>query len=146
TAAIEPLVEEGARVAPGLFFDCANQIDRLDVALRVLLYVASDRTPEASVIELTTQHMERSTGFFIKVAVEDLDRVAVPIADDRTAVALGIFLEITRNAAKDVIQILVVSQVGLAPDALEVRCKPFVEPRLRPVAAGEQVAEPLVGE
>ena len=78
------------------------------------------------------------------MAVEEFDGVAEAVADDRAAVAIGVFFQIPLDAAEDVVEILVVSEVRFAEHRLEVRGEAFVEPCVRPIAAREQIAEPLM--
>ena len=90
--------------------------------------------------------MEHGRTLLVEVTVENFDRVAERVADDRPAVAGGIFLEIVAHPAEDVVEILIVAEIGLAPDAFEEGREALVEPRVRPIAAGDQIAEPLVRE
>ncbi len=117
-------------------------VSTLRCALRS--HVVPDRSPEPRVAELAAQHVQHRAAFLIEVAVEDLDRVAKGIADDRAAVTIRLLFQIRAPALEDVVQILVVAEIGFAPDRFHVRGEAFVEPGVRPVAAGEQIAEPLV--
>ena len=144
SAAKDPLIEKSAQVSSGRVLDRTNEIDRLDVALRVALDVVPDRSPEPRVAEFAAQHVQHGRALLIEVTVENFDRIAIAIVDDRPPVAIRVFFQVGRDALEDVVEVLVVAQIRFAPNRFEERGEAFVEPRVRPVAAGQQIAEPLV--
>ena len=76
--------------------------------------------------------------------VEHLDRIAEAIANDGAAIPIGVLVEVASDAAEDVVEVLVVTKIGLAPHTLEIGRKAFVEPSLRPISTRQQIAEPLM--
>src|ERR1700691_6455651 len=80
------------------------------------------------------------------MAIEQMDRVAITIAYDRPAVVIGVLVKIALAILPDVPRELVGPEILLAPQRLEVSREALVEPRVRPIAAGQQVAPPLMRE
>ena len=63
------------------------EIARLDDAPRVFLQVGADRAPEELVAELGAEHVQDEPALLVEVAIEDVDRRVVVLADDGPAVA-----------------------------------------------------------
>ena len=59
---------------------------------------------------------------------------------------MGIFSKVRSQTFEDIVEVLVGTEIGLAPDGLHKCRKPLVEPCVRPIAAGQEVAEPLMRE
>src|SRR5271156_1645897 len=78
------------------------------------------------------------------MAIEQFDRRAIAVAYDRPPVIIGVLVEIRLAILPNIPSELVGAEIFLAPQRLEVRCEALVEPRMRPVAAGQQVAPPLM--
>ena len=141
----DPAVEQLVDVAPGRLLDGAREIPRLHRAVRVFAGVVRDRAPERGVAQLVPQHVQDAPAFFVEVRVEQVDRLVVLSADDRTLVAPRLVQ--VAVGVDEQLEVGLVAALGvLAPDVLEVGREPFVQPGLGPLAAGEQVAPPLVGE
>ncbi len=83
---------------------------------------------------------------FVEVAVEQLDRIAIDVAHDRAAVALAVLIEIAADDLEDVALVFIPAAARFHPDRFEIGREAFVEPGLRPIAAGDEIAEPLVRE
>src|SRR6266403_2051987 len=80
------------------------------------------------------------------MAIEQFDRSAIAIAYDRTAIVIGILVEIAFAILADVPRELVGPKILFAPECLEVSREALVQPGVRPIAAGQQVAPPLMRE
>ena len=141
----DPAVEQLVDVAPGRLLDGAREIPRLDRPVRVLAGVEADRPPERGVAQLVPQHVEDASALLVEVRVEQVDRLLVLPADDGTLIAPGL-VQVTLGVDQQLEVGLVASLGVLAPDVLEVRREALVQPRLGPLAAGQQVAPPLVGQ
>ena len=121
----------------------ARARSRVSTEPGVLARVVADGAPERPVAQLVPQHVQHASPLFVEVGVEEMNRLVVLPADHRPLVTprLG-------QVAVGVDQQLVVGLVAplgvLAPDVLEVGGEPFVQPGLGPLAAGQQIAPPLV--
>src|ERR1039458_7356161 len=62
------------------------------------------------------------------------------------AVVIGVLVEIGFAILPDIPRELVGAEILFAPQRLEVSRKALVEPRVRPIAAGQQIAPPLMSE
>ena len=141
----DPAVQQLVDVAPGRLLDGAREIPRLHRSVRVFAGVVRDRAPERGVTQLVAQHVDDAAAFFVQVGVEQVDRLVVLPADDRPLVAPGLVQ--VAVGVDEQLQVGLVAPLGVfAPDIFEVGREPLVQPRLGPLAAGEQVAPPLVGE
>src|ERR1039458_4136216 len=80
------------------------------------------------------------------MAIEQFDRRAISVAYDRAAVVIGVLFEIAFAILPDIPRELVGAEILFAPERLEVSREALVEPRVRPIAAGQQVAPPLMSE
>src|SRR5215471_19838666 len=101
-------------------------------------------TLEAGLPKLMAQHMQDPGAFVVEVSIEQLETVVVVnIVDDRTAV-IAIFFEIAILETEHGLFEVVSALIMLAPEVFEVGGEAFVQPAIGPVAAGEQVAKPLV--
>src|SRR5713101_1687990 len=80
------------------------------------------------------------------MTIEKLDRRPVAIAYDRPAIVIGVLVEIALAILTDVPCELVGAKILLAPERFEVSCEALVQPCVRPVAAGQQIAPPLMSE
>src|SRR6267378_3369947 len=80
------------------------------------------------------------------MTIEQIDRRAVAVAYDRPAIMIGILIEIAFAILADVPRELVGAKILLAPERFEVSREALVQPRVRPVAASQQVTPPLMRE
>src|SRR5712671_3475003 len=80
------------------------------------------------------------------MAIKQVDWSAIAIAYDRPAIVIRVLIEIAFAILADVPRELVGAEILLAPERLEVSCEALVQPCVRPVAAGQQVAPPLMRE
>src|SRR5260370_32857342 len=80
------------------------------------------------------------------MAIEEIDRRPVAIAYDRPAIVIRVLIEIAFAILADVPCELVGAEILLAPQRLEVSREALVQPCVRPIAAGQQVAPPLMSE
>src|ERR1700691_1815587 len=78
------------------------------------------------------------------MAIEQIDRVAITIAYDRPAVVIGVLVKIALAILPDVPRELIGTEILLAPKRLEVSREALVEPRVRPIAAGQPITPPLM--
>src|ERR1700719_5407376 len=78
------------------------------------------------------------------MAIEQIDRIAIAVAYDWAAVVIGVLVEIAFAILPDVPRELVGPEILLAPERLKVGREALVEPRVRPIATGKQVAPPLM--
>src|SRR5262249_42180226 len=101
---------------------------------------------EERVAELGPEDVEDEAALLVEVAVEEIDRKVVVLADDRADVAARRLAEVRVLILLHAVLVLVAAEALLAVDVLEVGREAFVEPAVAPVAARDQIAEPLVGE
>ncbi len=106
------------------------------------------RTPlqKSGVAQLRAERVQDEAALLVEVAVEQIERRVVVLADDGAPVAPVRLADVRVEVALEAVVVLVAAEVLLAPDVLEERREPLVEPRLVPVAARDVVAEPLVRE
>src|SRR4051812_23148890 len=78
--------------------------------------------------------------------VEQIERLDVVSADDRPLVARGRFAQIGIDVAGHAVIVLVATEAMLALEMLAESREAFVQPRVRPVAASDVVAEPLMSQ
>src|SRR5882724_11434736 len=78
------------------------------------------------------------------MAIEQVDWSAIAIAYDRPAIVIRVLIEIAFAILADVPRELVGPEILLAPERLEVSCEALVQPCVRPVAASQQIAPPLM--
>jgi hypothetical protein len=145
-AAEHPLVEEAFERAPRYRLERAHQVVRLDDAVRVFRQVAAHAGEERVVAELAPQQVQDQRAFFVKVAVEQVDRLGVVAANDRPRIAGVRLRQVRLQIALNAMVVFIAAQAVFALDVLEVGGETLVQPGVRPVAAGDEVAEPLVGE
>ena len=143
---VDPLLEELLEPSARDFFERAHQIACLDDRPGMLLQVRADRAPEHFVAERGAQHVQDEPTFLVEVAIEDVDRRFVILANDGPSVATVGLAEISFEIAAERILVLVFAQLVLEIDVLEEGGEAFVQPPVRPIAARDVVAEPLVGE
>src|SRR5208282_2374974 len=74
------------------------------------------------------------------------DRIAIAVAYDRAAVAIGVLVEIGLAILADIPRELVGPKIFFAPERLEVGSEALVEPCVRPIAARQQIAPPLMSK
>ena len=144
SGAEDPPVEEPAHVASGRRFDRADEIDRLDVAHRVVGDVGAQRAAHALPAELAAQHVQHRAALLIKVAVEKLDWILEHVVHDRAPVALAVFAQIRIDHLVNLVEILIPATIGFCKNRLEIRGETLVEPRVRPITTGDEIAEPLM--
>src|SRR5439155_9931334 len=102
--------------------------------------------PEEVIAEQAPQHVEDDAAFLIEVAVEEVDWGVVDVADDGPAVIRARLAKVAVELVLESVAVLIEAFVVLVPDQLEGGREAFVEPAMRPVTAGKEVAEPRVGE
>lgn len=104
-----------------------------------------DRALEGRVAQLAPQHVQDPAALRVRVPVEHRGGVAILAGHDRSLVALGLVEVAARHAAA--VQVEGVATLGvLEPQRGEVGSEALVEPHVRPLAAGQEVAPPLVRE
>ena len=141
---VDPLLEVARHAAPGGLLDGALQIGGDNLAPTVALQIEVDRAPEGVLAEREAQQVEDERAFFIDVPVEQLAAVlAVDVVDDGAASTL-VRLEIELEVAAEVGARLIYALVVLHPHLFHEGGEALVEPDMPPVAAGQQVAEPLM--
>ncbi len=122
----------------------AAEVHRLDGLELVLGAVAVDRAPEDVVAEPAPEAVEDPRSLGVGAAVEDGLGVGVAVVHHGAALAA-----VVGRAARLLVHVvleLVGAVLLLVPERLEVGGEPLVEPDVRPVAAREEVAPPLMGE
>src|SRR4029077_6125384 len=122
------------------------QILRDHVAAAMARAIEVERLVEQIVAGDAPQNVQDEAPLLIQMTIEKLDRRAIAIAYDRPAITVGVFVEITFAILAPVPCEFVGHKIFLAPERLEVSCEALVQPRVRPVAASEQVAPPLMRE
>src|SRR6267378_6533572 len=80
------------------------------------------------------------------MAIEQVDWSAIAIAYDWPAIVVRVLIEIAFAILADVPRELVGPEILLAPERFEVSREALVQPRVRPIAASQQVAPPLMRE
>src|SRR5262249_1553411 len=143
---IDPLLEESLEAPAAHLLQGAHQIARLHDALLVPRQISVHALEEERVAEVPAEQVQDARALLVKVTIEDVYRRLVVLAHDRALVAAAGLAEVRLHIALDAVVVLVASLVRLAIDVLHERREPLVEPRVRPVPAGDQIAEPLVGE
>src|SRR5882757_1257806 len=78
------------------------------------------------------------------MTIEKIDRRAIAIAYDRAAIPMRIFVENAVTILSHVPRKLIGAEILLAPERLEIGCEAFIQPGVRPIAAGEQITPPLM--
>ncbi len=146
TGAEDPLLEEALERASAHLFHGAHEIASLDDTLAVAHEVRLDPEPEQRVSELAAEHVKDGAALLVEVAIEDVDRRLVVLADDGALVAAVGLAEVRVHVALDAVIVLVAAEVGLAVDVLHEGGKTLVEPGVRPVTARDEIAKPLMGE
>ncbi len=112
----DPLVEEPVDPAARDLLDRAAQVVGHDALALVRAAVVPDRLPEEFLAELGAQHVEHPAALLVEVAVEDVDRLVVVLADDRPAVLAAVLGEVALGRREDVLARLVLAEVVLAVD------------------------------
>ena len=141
-----PLAEEPVDDLAGRVLDGAREVARLDDAVAMLAEVVSERLVERVVAEHVAQHVQDAAALLVQVVIEDVDRLVVELGRDRAAIAAGVLAEVALRPLVELEVGGVAALVMLAPDVLGVGREALVEPALAPVAARDQIAEPLVRE
>ena len=143
-AFVDVLIKQPVDVAPGRLGDRALEVGRRDVRAAVLAHVVMDRLRPAGVAEHRADHVEDERPLLVQMAVEEVDRFVIDVVDDRAAVAVAVFAHVDLRVAVQLVAELVDAFVALGKQRLEVRREALVQPAMRPVAARQQVAEPLM--
>jgi hypothetical protein len=141
-----PLREEPVEDPAGGVLDRARQIAGLDRAVAVLGQVVAQAGEEAVVAQLAPHHVQDPPALLVQVMIEDVDRLVVELGGDGPAITPAVLAEV---AVQPLIELEiggVATLVVLAPQILGVGREALVEPALAPVATGDQIAEPLVGQ
>ena len=141
-----PLAEEPVDVLAGRLLDRAREVARLDEPVAVLAEVVRERLVERVVAEHVAQHVQHATALLVEVVIEDVDRLVEQLRRDRAAVAVRVLAEVRLRPLLELEVGGIAALVVLAPDVLAVRREALVEPALAPVAARDEIAEPLVRE
>ncbi len=141
-AAVEdPLIEKFIPRASRQLFKDAEQVVRLDVSIAMSLEIGADGLAVDLRPGLTPQHVEHPCAFRIGSVIELLHRIRVAAPDD------GFFVRIREDSTR-VFQQLITHLVPAGfLRVVEVRVvgrETLVEPELRPILAGDKIAEPLV--
>src|SRR5512139_557044 len=112
----------------------------------MLVEVVLERAEEHLVSEVVAQHVEDAAALLVEVVIEDVDRLVVELRGDRAAIAARVLAEVRLLPVLELEVGGVAALVVLAPEVLGVRREALVQPALAPVAAGDEIAEPLVRE
>src|SRR5450432_3477658 len=78
------------------------------------------------------------------MAVEEIDRLGIVSAHDGPRVTSAGLVQVRVDVGRDAVVVLISSQAIFALDVLEEGRKALVEPGVRPVTTGHEIAEPLV--
>src|SRR5260370_20504052 len=105
-----------------------------------------ERLVEKIVARDPPEHVQHEAPFLIQMTIEKLDWRSVAIAYDRAAIAIGVLVEVAFAILADVPREFVGAKILLAPERFEVSREALVQPRVRPVAASQQVTPPLMRE
>ena len=143
---VDPLLEEPAEILSGGFFDGFFEILRRDGSSLVGSGVLPDGAEKPLVSQQGSQHVQDEKAFLVGGAVKQIFRFGKKRGDQRAAVALLIFFEIAGPLLKKLEQILLPAVAMLPVGSRPKRGKPLVEPEIGPVGAGQEIAEPLVGQ
>ncbi len=141
---VHPLIEEFAQVAAGRLFDRDDQIRGFNALIAVLLQVMTKGVPPVGFPELGAQHVEHPSAFLIEMPVEEHPGVAVLPGNERPSVARGILVQIAAPVGFELVIRLVSTLVLFGEEHLAIGCESFVKPGVRPVPAGQEIAEPMV--
>ena len=140
----DPLIEERLEVPAGLGFERAAEVVRVDEPPRMRLDVAAQPPEEELVAQLEPEVMDHAAGLLVEVAIEDVDRRLVRVRHDRAPVLVAALLDVVPRRLEEVVGRALARVAVLVPEDLGVGREAFVQPGMGPVAAREQVAEPLV--
>src|SRR5438552_2438053 len=146
TRAIDPLIEEPIQVSSRRPFDRFLEVGRNDVRAAVCARVVADGLPEDRIAEKAAQHVQDYAALFVEVTVKEVDLRVVNVANDGPSIATAGFAEVAVDLVEQRVPIVVEAFVVLVPDELEEGREALVQPAVRPVAAREEIAEPLMSE
>src|SRR5581483_5163506 len=112
---VHPLIEKPFEVAAGCVLERALEIARHHVAAAMAVAVEVQRLEEQSIAHLPPQHVEDQRSLLVKVPIEKLDRGAIAVAYDRTAVLARVLGEIRLAILPQVPCEFVRAEILLAP-------------------------------
>ena len=140
-AVMHPLVEKLIQRTAAHFLHDVLQVIGGHDAVAVAFDVEADRFLISGLAQLAAQHMQHPCPFWIGPAVELLHRLAVVTPDDGPPVLgfnhpVGRLVQAGEEAIAAILFLLVKQRV-ITGEAL-------IEPQVSPVAAGQQIPEPLV--
>src|SRR5690606_21030966 len=92
--AMEGLLEIALETRPADLFEGPHQIAGLDDPVGVPLEIAVHAAPEHGLAELVAQRVQEEAALLVEVAIEDVDRGLVVLADDGPAVAAAALAEV----------------------------------------------------
>ncbi len=141
-----PLVEESPERPPAYLLERAHQIPCLHDAEPMRLEVATKSCEEAGIAEEATQHVQHQPTLFVQVPVEEFDGISVVAAHQGSIVASARLRQILLEIAEHSAQVRIRSEASLPLQVLEVGSEALIEPGLRPVAAGDEIPKPMVGQ
>jgi hypothetical protein len=90
--------------------------------------------------------VEHQAALLVEVAVEEVDGLVVNVGHDGPSVAVPVLLEVGLRLLEEGVAELVDAQVVLLEEQVEVGGEALVQPGVGPVATGQEVAVPLVGQ
>ncbi len=142
TAAVDPLVKEAVHVDVRCFLDGLDEVRGDDVPQPIHFEIVLQGVKEGVVAQLLTEHFEHEACFAVDIS-RVLKRVAEIVRDDG---------HIKQAPLPEPSGLCTPARVGGIVGAILVlfpQCgheggEPFVEPQVRPILAGDQIAEPLM--
>ena len=140
---VNPLVEKPFQVLARGRFHRLPEIIALDDLKLVCGHIRADALPPGGLAQQPPQRVQHARPFGIRHAVEHIVRVFVLRLDNRAAIAL-IAVEIRVERSLHFEPEYIVAAVVFGEERSEIRGETLVEPDVRPVLAGQKVAEPLV--
>src|SRR3989338_475595 len=103
-----------------------------------------DNFPPQILAQFVMEHAQNPAALLIGVAVKNRPRVFESVADDGTAIAPRFLVEINLGVMIKLVIRLIAALVMLLEQYLEISGEALVKPGMGPVAAGDQIAEPLM--
>ena len=140
---INPLIKKSVEAPPRKFFHHAVQVFRLNIAKLETLKVSLDAAAIKVLAQLAAQHVQHPTAFRIRQKAELLLRIAPIATHNRVGLvrlaenAFGALIHAVAHRVRSVLMPFVQRVV--------IRREAFVQPQVRPILAGDQIAKPLVG-
>ncbi len=140
--AVDPLVEEALHARVRGVLDGLDQVRGDHVLQAIRFQIMLERVEKSVVAELLAEHLQHQAGFAVDIAGE-VHRIAKLVGHDGH-VEQPPLAHPGRLRAPAGVRGVVRAVLVLFPKRGHEGGKSFVEPKIRPILAGDQIAEPLM--